>query len=304
MVNCPCCSSEITIITPASNGYTSYKCKKCFQEFFMRDVLQDSHITSELYKNDSDYKGDLDKSKDYNYLIQWNHLKALDFIKQYHSVSSLLDIGTFNGFFVKFMREKGYNAYGTDFNEDAINIGKKNYELSEYLSINVKDFGLKKFDCVSAFEVIEHLEDPSPFLKNINSLLKDEGLLIISCPNNKMLWRVHVDYPPHHLSRFSPQSLTKILVKNGFEVISHYEQMSSVDLIRNYIGSYLRDKSNKNSLKGGTHKKLFFIDPLRFILNKARKITYFIAKPIDGILYILGYRYICQLVIAQKITKQ
>jgi SAM-dependent methyltransferase len=171
------------------------------------------------------------------------------------------------------------------------------------LSTNIADFGIPKFDCITAFEVIEHLENPGLFLNNINSLLNDKGLLIISCPNNKMLWRVHVDYPPHHLSRFSPQSLNQILEKSGFEVICHYEQMSSVDLIRNYIGSFLRDKSNPKSLKGGTHKNLFFIDPVRYILNKTRKLTYFIAKPIDALLYFFGYRYICQLVVAHKIIK-
>jgi SAM-dependent methyltransferase len=258
------------------------------------------NITSDLYKNDSDYIGDLEKSKDYNYLIQWNHLKALDFLNNLYNIKSLLDIGTFNGFFVKFLRVKGYNAYGTDFNEDAINIGIKNYDLKGILSTNIEEFGLNKFDCITAFEVIEHLEDPNQFLLKINTLLEDNGIVIISCPNNKMLWRVQVDYPPHHLSRFSPKSLDFILEKNGFKVIRHYEQMSSIDLIRNYIGSHLRD--NSKSLKGGSHKKLFFIDPLRFVLNKGRKISYFIAKPLDSLLHFLGYRYVCQLIIAQKIS--
>ena len=302
MINCPCCNSEITIIVPASNDYFSYNCRKCLHEFFMPSHLQKGHITPDLYKNDADYKGDLEKSKDYRYLIQWNHLKALKYLKNQRGFKYLLDIGTFNGFFVKFLREKGFNAYGVDFNEDAIKNGIGNYNLNGHLSTSVEDFGINKFNVISAFEVIEHLENPNQFLQKISTLLEDRGLLIISCPNNKMLWRVQVDHPPHHLSRFSPQSLNEILEKNGFEVICHYEQMSSVDLIRNYIGSLLRDTTT-NSLKGGNHKKLFFIDPLRFLLNKGRKFTYFISKPIDSIFHILGYRYICQLIIAKKRLK-
>jgi 2-polyprenyl-3-methyl-5-hydroxy-6-metoxy-1,4-benzoquinol methylase len=298
MEYCPCCSAKITTKTLVSNGYFSYKCEMCLHEFFKLDNLNNLNITSDLYKNDSDYKGDLEKSKDYKYLIQWNHLKALNFLNNFRNINVLLDIGTFNGFFVKFLREKGYNAFGTDFNEDAINNGIKNYDLKGFLSINIDDFGLNNFSCISAFEVIEHLEDPNLFLKKIHSLLDENGLIIISCPNNKMLWRVQVDYPPHHLSRFSPHSLNMILEKNGFEIICHYEQMSSIDLIRNYIGSLLRD--NTKSLKGGSHRKLFFIDPLRLILNKGRRFTYFIAKPIDAILYFLGYRYVCQMIVAQK----
>jgi SAM-dependent methyltransferase len=253
-----------------------------------------------LYKNDADYIGDLDKSKDYMYLIQWNHLTAAKVIAGQPKIKNLLDIGTFNGFFVKYMREKGYEAYGVDFNEDAIRNGIDNYNLQGYLSIDAKNFEVEKYDCISAFEVIEHLEDPNQFLSDISSLLTKDGLLAISCPNNKMLWRVQVDYPPHHLSRFSPVSLRLMLEKHGFEILQHKEQMSFVDLSRNFIGSLLRD-SKSDSLKGGNHKKLFFIDPLRFVLNKGRVFSYLLAKPIDSLLHFFGYRYVCQLIIARKV---
>ena len=298
MINCPCCKSEILEKSPYLNGYFSYKCKSCLHEFFLNN---NSNISSDLYKNDSDYIGDLEKSKNYKYLIQWNHLKAGNYLKKLKNVKTILDIGTFNGFFVKFLREKGFNAFGTDFNDNAIKNGLKNYQLDGYLSSNLDDFKLKNYNCVTAFEVIEHLEDPNQFLQKINKLLCDDGILIISCPNSEMLWRNHVDYPPHHLSRFSPKSLNKILINNGFEVLSHFKQMSLIDLIRNFIGSFLRDSNKSESLKGGSHKKLFFIDPIRNFLNLFRELTYFIAKPFDSILYFLGFRYICQLIIVKKI---
>lgn len=300
MITCPCCNSTINKSISVINNYLLYKCENCTHEFFLPNIENSVIISSELYKNDSDYIGDLENSKDYKYLIQWNHLTAADFLKKYTNINTLLDIGTFNGFFVKFMRDKGYEAYGTDFNNDAINVGLKNYELSGYLSTSIEDFGIKKFDCITAFEIIEHLENPKQFLFDISLLLEKDGILAISCPNNNMLWRVPVDYPPHHLSRFSPNSLKILLNQYGFEILSHFEQMSSIDLLRNYIGSFLRESKKDNSLKGGSHKKYFFINPLRYVLNKARKVTYFVAKPIDKILYYYGYRYVCQLIIAKK----
>lgn len=300
MTNCPCCDLTLSSSSKLTNGFLTYKCSGCSHEFFVAGDPEGAHITSDLYKKDADYIGDLDKSKDYMYLIQWNHLTAANVIQDQPQIKKLLDIGTFNGFFVKFMRKKGYQAYGVDFNEDAIKTGIANYQLEGYLSNNVKDFKVEKFDCVTAFEVIEHLEDPNQFLEEIAVLLPKDGILALSCPNSRMLWRVPVDYPPHHLSRFSPESLKKMVEHHGFEIIHHKEQMSFVDLSRNFIGSLLRD-SNKDSLKGGNHKKLFFIDPLRFMLNKGRVLSYILAKPIDSLMHIMGYRYVCQLIIAKKL---
>lgn len=299
MIICPICNTEVKLSDNIINGYHEYVCKECLHEYYLPASDNLASINSELYKNDADYKGDLEKSKDHMYLIQWNHLQAAKYLKAIKGIKTTLDIGTFNGFFVKFMRDIGYDSYGLDFNEDAINDGIKKYSLEGYLSVNSKNLPLKKFDCVSAFEVIEHLEDPNDFLNQISEYLNTGGLLVLSCPNNKMVWRVHVDYPPHHLSRFSPNSLACILKRHGYNIVYHIEQMSIVDLLRNYFGSLLRNP-NVNTLKGGEHKKYFFINPVRKILNKGRVLTYLIAKPFDFILHSLGYRYVCQLIIAKK----
>ena len=300
MTQCAACNSTVELGSEFTNGFLSYKCLKCSHEFYFADDVELMRITSELYKNDGDYIGDLAKSKDHMYLIQWNHLTAAKIFRELPRIETLLDIGTFNGFFVKFMRDRGYLANGVDFNENALKDGIDKYDLLGHLSTDVKDFGVEKYDCISAFEVIEHLEDPNRFLSDTSSLLNKDGILAISCPNNKMLWRVQVDYPPHHLSRFSPDSLRIMLEKHGFEILHHKEQMSFVDLSRNFIGSLLRD-TKTDSLKGGNHKKLFFIDPLRFVLNKGRVFSYLLAKPIDSLMHLFGYRYVCQLVIARKV---
>jgi SAM-dependent methyltransferase len=298
--NCPCCNNLISTELGEFKDYMFFKCPSCFHQFYIPFSSMGTNVNNKLYQEDPDYNNDLLLSKDYNNMIQWNHLRAISFIKKNKKIKLVLDIGTYNGFFVKYLRNRGLEAYGYDFNEEAISVGIKNYNLDGIITANLSDLNYKKFDCITAFEVIEHLENPENFIKQFNSKLNDGGYLILSCPNNKMLWRPPLDYPPHHLSRFSPVSLSIFIEKLGYKVIIVDEQMSLFDLIRNYVGVYFRDKT-KPSLKGGQFKERKKINYLKTKLNKSRVFFYFIFSPIDRLLYHLGFRYISQLIIAEKI---
>lgn len=301
--NCPCCNDVIPNQSGVVGDYIHFKCPNCFHEFFTHTSTEETNegtvINSKLYQEDADYINDLVISEDYNDLIQWNHLRAVRFLNKEKNINTILDIGAYNGFFVKYLREKGLEAYGYDFNEDAIRLGITNYKLNGIITSNLSDLKLEKFDCITAFEVIEHLETPINFITRFSNLLKDGGYLILSCPNNKMLWRPPLDYPPHHLSRYSPTSLSIFIEKFGYEIISVDEQMSLFDLFRNYAGVFFRDK-NKFTLKGGQFKELKKINYLKTKLNKSRLFFYFLFSPFDKLLHYLGFRYISQVIIAKK----
>jgi 2-polyprenyl-6-hydroxyphenyl methylase/3-demethylubiquinone-9 3-methyltransferase len=73
-------------------------------------------------------------------------------------------------------------------------LGKEKAYFSERLDYfigSVDDFlskyESKKFDTVSAMEVIEHVNEPMEFLATINRALKDDGLLFLSTINKNTL---------------------------------------------------------------------------------------------------------------------
>ena len=72
----------------------------------------------------------------------------------------------------------------------------------------------EKFDVVIFMELIEHLskKDVEASLKRIESLLKDDGVLILSTPN-KEAWSPFVLYPvdKYHLHEYSLEELHEIL---------------------------------------------------------------------------------------------
>lgn len=283
------------------SGFIHAICTSCgFEHFY----AEDSIIDATLYEEDSDYLEDLNVARNHRDLIQWCHKKAIKYLKKELDISSdkILDVGCFNGFFVKELIDIGFDAIGIDFNKKALDYGKKYYGLKEVISIkSVKELHLKglQFEAITIFEVIEHLDDFFQLLKEIDNILKPGGLLVLSTPNSHMCWRPALDWPPHHLSRFSPKALALCIDRLGYEKIRSFEQTSSYDLLRNYVGSHFRQK-NKQSLRGGQFRNKQLTNFLRQCANKSRRVGYTIFYPVDYLMHIAGVRYISQLIIARK----
>lgn len=300
-MQCDCCGSgDMAKFAPYCE-YQHYKCKGCGFEKF---VNYGPVVAADLYENDADYIDDLNVVTSPEELLLWHHLEAIKFLQSKFQGRDIatLDIGCFNGFFVKKLLSLGYDAHGVDFNKNAVAYGKENLELGSRISTQSIEAMIeqeKRFDVITLFEVLEHLSDMKIFLKNAEKLLKNKGIIILSTPNNKMCWRPALDFPPHHLSRFTTESLEKCLSKLEMDTLYRAEQMSIYELTRHYMGTFFRAK-NSTSLRGGEFKNKRMTTILRRAMNKMRRTFGVLLLPIDGILYFLGVRYISQIVVAEK----
>jgi 2-polyprenyl-3-methyl-5-hydroxy-6-metoxy-1,4-benzoquinol methylase len=297
---CMCCLSNKIVMLGRHAEYGHYECKECGYEFF----IGKSRTASHLYENDGDYEDELAVSGDYRDLLQWPHHIAMRFLgRRKLSSSAILDVGCYNGFFVKKLCDEGYDAHGIDFNTKAIEYGIRTYGLANKIEVkDINDLASegKQFDIITLFDVVEHVENPRELLQKLKSLLKSSGLLILSTPNNKMLWRPALDYPPHHLSRYDPDTLAGFVTSLGFEKLLQVEQMNIYNLARNYIGSLFRTKANE-SLRGGRLRKGRAVNVARTMINRLRRASYFIAYPVDRLLYLFGFRYIGQIIVCRKV---
>jgi SAM-dependent methyltransferase len=74
----------------------------------------------------------------------------------------------------------------------------------------------KQFDMITAFDFLEHVENPNHLLQMINARLNPDGMLIVGVPNmGKFLARLfgtkYYLYCPMHFSYFTRNSLNKLL---------------------------------------------------------------------------------------------
>lgn len=74
------------------------------------------------------------------------------------------------------------------------------------------------FDLITAMDVIEHIPDERPALKQMAGLLSDGGLLFINVPARMSLWTRH-DEVNRHYRRYSQQELGARLAEAGLEVL-------------------------------------------------------------------------------------
>ncbi|HYA86566.1 MAG TPA: class I SAM-dependent methyltransferase [Nitrospirota bacterium] len=137
---------------------------------------------------------------------------------------ALLDVGCNEGRGLRFYTRNGYTAEGLEFNETAAAVAESQgfsvytRPLEEYPQLK------EKYDVVVLSNVLEHLLDPKRTLKSIKDILKQNGRLWISCPNNKS-WLSSVFgkywinwHVPFHVVHFSASGLRKLLQDSGFIV--------------------------------------------------------------------------------------
>ena len=141
--------------------------------------------------------------------------------KNWPKDSTILDIGCGGGHFLKFLKENGYqNIYGFDIDNYVVFDDIKNKISIGDLNFEKIDFEKEKFDFITAFQVMEHLENPFHFERECVRLLRPGGVLILSIPSGKSIW-----------SRFS------YLMNNN---------ITGYDLINNHITFLTRDVFEKH----------------------------------------------------------
>lgn len=217
---CPLCSAP----SPKTAGrthrdgattYTQYGCDACLVQFWW--PLKNPG--PEWYRAAGGYG---ERNSDPIWNATSNHKRTLMYLEGQRG--NVLDVGCGIGNFLLAAKNRGWHCAGIDFDPDAVEAAKKVTGISEYEVADVVTYAKrhpdKKFDLITFFDVLEHVDNHNEFIASIKSLLVPGGHIAMSMPYRKhALWLMKGDVPPRHLTCWDRESLRRFLEVRGFEVI-------------------------------------------------------------------------------------
>jgi SAM-dependent methyltransferase len=131
----------------------------------------------------------------------------------------IFDVGCGSGEMVDMLREFG-TVSAIDPSADAVAHCRERFGAEVQVDIGLVPDDLPgpgAVDVVTAFDVVEHLDDDLGALRRINALLPPNGTLVVTVPALQLLWGPH-DVLNHHRRRYTRARLRAQLETAGFSI--------------------------------------------------------------------------------------
>ena len=113
-----------------------------------------------------------------------------------------------------------------DGSEEAIQLAKQYYQ-NENINFEHKLFPFEleksKYDYVVSLESIEHIKEHKLFIQEISKSLKENGILVISTPNQNK-YSLIKNYNPFHYRHYTNNEAIELFESYGFKLIERYGQ--------------------------------------------------------------------------------
>lgn len=228
---------------------------------------------NDQYDNDNDYTVPyhwlIDERDFYEGGVEYHgYLKILrELIKEINRGNSQidhLDVGCGDGKTLDYISEdQNLNSKGIDLSAKAIEFSKIMCKNKDYTFTQQNLFDLNEnYQLITAIEVLEHidLDILDKFVEAIYNRLSAEGTFICTVPSNNFP-QVH----PGHVQHFSITSLTELLEKHGFKIITiisqhnmNYDFRFSKSRIRRILFKLMRNRFYSVTIFGHFMRKRYY----------------------------------------------
>lgn len=200
----------------SKDGCDIYQCAKCGLAF----TYPQPQSLDEQY--DSSYFDLYRKRHQFRLRRGDARLRRIELLRE---PGRLLDIGCSLGYFVEAANARGWQASGVEISPHAAEEARK-------LGLDVRTGVLEgagyssgAFDCVTMWDVLEHVPDPTAHMLEVRRVLTDRGLVVIGTPNlGHILFRIKRERwrhlkPREHIFYFRKSSIARLLAKTGFDLV-------------------------------------------------------------------------------------
>ncbi len=200
----------------------SVSCFNSDKEYERNYFFRNKNILGILKKNGGGY-GNILKYDNIKY-YKWK----INIIKKYEKNGGVLDIGCSFGYFLKYLGDN-FDRWGCDVSSFAIsnarNIRNIKFTIAD---ISKKIPFKKKFDFITSFDSLEHIENIDGVIFNMKKIVKRNGRLYILVPVEssfqKFLYKLFGISTLHNDNshkQFLDSKQWENKLKNYFEVIEH-----------------------------------------------------------------------------------
>jgi len=204
--------------------YTLYFCNDCKSYFFNSKQY---NLDIERLYNDKNFS--LTEEITYSRYLYRQVKRIEKLIGSNKKPLNILDIGCRTGDFLCHW-PKGNNLYGVELNKDFADVAQKRgikiyNDFIENINFTIK------FDVVTCYAILEHIQSPHKLLEKIVSLIKDGGILVIMIPTIECKLREKLDKknihwhmysPPEHLAYYSRTFLDNFMNKHQLKLKYRY----------------------------------------------------------------------------------
>jgi len=204
--SCPVCNADVFDDLKGFESKNLCKCKVCSFVFDKRKPTDEElHEHYKVYAYSALKPISPETIKSY--------YRLLDEFEQYRDTGNILDIGCGQGDFLVEAKKRGWNVFGVEYSEAAVELCKSR-DIEMRQGIISKDvFADICFDVITSFEVIEHINTPKEMMEAVSEKLNKDGLFYCTTPNfNALLRYLEKDsfkmiVYPEHISFYTKKSL-------------------------------------------------------------------------------------------------
>jgi 2-polyprenyl-3-methyl-5-hydroxy-6-metoxy-1,4-benzoquinol methylase len=183
---------------------------------------------------------------------------------------AILDYGCGTGLLLARLAEQGYRVAGSDTSQQSLEATRHRLQrYDNFLGAFTPDALLaegRQFDSILAVELVEHLHDDwlDHVLGNLRKLLKPDGRIVVTTPNQERLEDSLLRCPCcrtvfhrwQHVRSWSQSTLTGYLEQRGFRVLDAFAtDFSIVETAHERWQKLSRWKRLKKTLKGRVPKE-------------------------------------------------
>ena len=212
-----CGSAQLVPLPRYSRNHLTH-CKSC--SFVFCHIAPCDQTLLDYYENNyqrTNYFSPITRAR-------YNHL--LDKFENKRNTNRILDIGCGHGFFLEVAKERGWEVYGTELSDKAIEDCENKGIQMHKGPIHEDTFEENTFDVVVSIEMIEHINYPTDYVKTIQRILRKGGQCYITTPNFNSLLRYYlkdkydvIEYP-NHLCYYTKKTISSLFKEHGLHPIN------------------------------------------------------------------------------------